>query len=176
MSLRNIFHRRHIQSGIDVSWHLTSQEIQNNAASWRRLPIPWSHWRGGIHDDYGHARGSSFYGNPLGQKFRAFVMPDHFVEGSLSAFVGQRTTPRYCNCCYRTGVNNAFNARMARSGKQVAGAFDINFVNLFGPRRPQPVIGSDVKNATNSLQSAPQRFLVPQITFKILYVQPSERL
>src|ERR1700683_72918 len=97
-------------------------------------------------------------------------MPDHFVERGLSAFVGQRTTPRYCNGCYRTGVNNAFNARMACSVKQIAGTFDINLVNLFGPRGPQPVIGSDVKNAPNSLQSAFQRFLVPQVTFKILYL------
>ena len=71
----------------------------------------------------------------LRQKFRALVVPDHFVESrcGVSSF-GSAPVTRHRDRRHRAGVNNALDARIRRNLEKPPRPVDVALVNLFRDR------------------------------------------
>src|SRR6266850_1164901 len=171
MAFRNIFYSNHVESGVDISRHPAIQEVDNDAAGRGRLPISRSNRRGGI--DH-HCR-ETFYGGFQHFLFRhelgSFVMADHLVQASWCSLIRQPVASGDGNCRDAARVDKSLDSGSPRGFDKIACSRHVGFINVIRVFGPQPIVRSNVKNLTDSVESLAQRRSVAQITVNAIDIQ-----
>src|SRR5438128_5299218 len=163
MAASTFLYVHQVQPGIYIRRKLTFQEIQDNAAGWRRLDVPLAYRRGRIHHDYVGPVAATFQGHQLGLKLGPLVVPNHFPQGYWRSFVRQVTIPGEAHGGHTTGVHNPPYALKLRCLNHRPGPFHVGAIHLPRVWRPQPVIGSHVEHELASRHSFAQRLRVAQV-------------
>jgi hypothetical protein len=85
--VRGVVHTNDIESGVHIGGHPAVQEIDDDAARRRRLPIPRADRRRGVHDHDWHTCRRGLPRFQLGQEFRTLIVTDHLIEARPGSLV-----------------------------------------------------------------------------------------
>src|SRR5579864_4641093 len=93
----------------------------------------------------------------------------------MRLFVRQSTLARNGDSRDRARIDEFLDARTLRRMEQILRSGHIRFVDFPRIAGPEPIIGSDVKDALHAFQRAIERSAIPQVALEVLCIQPFER-
>src|SRR5262249_11248759 len=107
----------------------------------------------------------------LGKELRFFVVSDHLIEAGFRCFIRQTASCGYRNGCYAARVNEPLDARLPRLINKAECRSDVALINIIRGSGPQPVIGGNVEDLPDTLQSLFQRSRLPEIARNALDIE-----
>jgi len=126
--------------------------------------------RRGIHHDHRKTTRRELQGDLLRQELRPFVRTGHMFQPNRPLFISD-AAGRNSDAADGTCVNQPLHSSVAGGPQNVAGTVHIRTIQIVRIRRPQPVIGCNVKNQSAAGYRVIERNTIPQITGYLLYIQ-----
>src|ERR1700733_624310 len=143
MSASALSYIHQIQAGFDVGGKFAFEEIDNDAACWRRLYILLADWGGWINHNDVHATATGIERELLRHKFGALVVADHVGQRDRRIFVGRVNIFCKAHGGNAGSMNDALDTVFGGRFKDSAGAVDVGAIHFVRIANPEAVIGGD---------------------------------
>ena len=128
MADRHAIHINQVHAGCEIGPHAPFHEVHDDLAGGRRLDVPFSDRRAGVHDDHRQARPGQFEDLLLGQILGPLVIARHLGERHRRLLRPRPPIGRQSDRADRAGVDDPLGAELTGGLQQDTGPGDVHLV------------------------------------------------